>query len=137
MNPTPTGPYFYLYVLNLLLSERFGLNRGVPEKAHAAYLAALQGLRDLGSRTAPTDPGATAAFLGHYEGGYRLTRQGLDLSLHLGPRTLPLGVLPDGTYVVTTGLLVGNEVRLTRDADGTPLIEVVGFETVRRTVGLP
>ncbi|MEU2632615.1 serine hydrolase domain-containing protein, partial [Kitasatospora sp. NPDC007106] len=64
MNPTPTGPYFYLYVLNLLLSERFGLNRGVPEKAHAAYLAALQGLRDLGSRTAPTDPGATAAFLG-------------------------------------------------------------------------
>ncbi|MEW1909359.1 hypothetical protein AB0442_13005 [Kitasatospora sp. NPDC085895] len=95
-----------------------------------------------GAGTAPTDPGATAAFLGHYEGGYRLIRQGLDLSLHLGPRILPLGVLPDGTYpdgtyVVTTGLLVGNEVRPTRGADGTPLVEVVGFETVRRTVGLP
>ncbi|WP_030271651.1 serine hydrolase domain-containing protein [Streptomyces sp. NRRL B-24484] len=137
MNPAPTGPYFHLYVLNLLLGERFGLNRGVPEKVHAAHLAALQGLRDLGSRTAPSDPGATAAFLGHYEGGYRLTRQGLDLSLHLGPRTMPLGVLPDGSYVVTTGLLVGNEVRLTRDADGTPRVEVLGFETVRRTVGLP
>ncbi|MCU7820396.1 hypothetical protein [Kitasatospora sp. DSM 101779] len=42
-----------------------------------------------------------------------------------------------GTYVMTGGLLVGNTVRLTRDADDTPLVEVVGFETVRRTVGLP
>ncbi|MEV8097136.1 serine hydrolase domain-containing protein [Kitasatospora sp. NPDC085879] len=137
MNPTPTGPYFYLYVLNLLLGERFGLNQGVPARAHAAYLAAVDDLRALGNQTRPTDPGATAVFLGHYEGGYLLTRQGLDLSLHLGPRTMPLGILPDGTYVVTSGLLVGNKVRLARDADDTPLIEVVGFETVRRTVGPP
>ncbi|WP_345702117.1 serine hydrolase domain-containing protein [Kitasatospora terrestris] len=135
-NPSPTGPYFYLYVLNLLLSERFGLNKGVPEKVHAAYLAALEDLRALGRRTAPTDPGATAPYLGHYEGGYRLTRNGRDLFLQLGPRTMPLGVLPDGSYVATGGLLVGNEVRLTPDVDGTPRIEVVGFETVRRTVGL-
>ncbi|MET7989101.1 serine hydrolase domain-containing protein [Streptomyces sp. NPDC005281] len=136
MNPTPTGPFFYLYVLNLLLSERFGLNDGVPAKVHAAYLAALEDLRALGRRTAPTDPGATAPYLGHYEGGYRLTRDGRDLNLHLGSRTMPLGVLPDGSYVVTGGLLVENKVHLTRDVDGTPRIEVVGFETVRRTVGL-
>lgn len=135
MNPTPTGPYFYLYVLNLLLSERFGLNNGVPAKAHAAYLAALEDLRALGRQTAPTDPGATAPYLGYYESGYRLTRDGRNLSLHLGPRTLPLGILPDGSYVVTGGLLVGSKVLLTRDVDGTPRIEVVGFETVRRTVG--
>ncbi|MEY2241847.1 serine hydrolase domain-containing protein [Streptomyces sp. BF23-18] len=136
MNPAPTGPYFSLYVLNLLLSERFGLNRGVPAKAHAGSLAALDGLRDLGRRTAPTDPGATAPYLGHYEGGYRLTRDGRDLNLHLGPRTMPLGILPDGSHVVTGGLLVENKVLLTRDVDDTPRLEVVGFETVRRTVGL-
>ncbi len=136
MNPAPTGPFFYLYVLNLLLSERFGLNRGVPAKIHAQYLAALEGLRLLGRQTRPADPAATAPYLGFYEAGYRLTRDGHHLNLHLGPRTMPLGLLPDGTYVMTGGLLVENKVRLTRDPDGTPRIEVVGFETVRRTVGL-
>ncbi|MGV9268335.1 serine hydrolase domain-containing protein [Kitasatospora sp. NPDC003701] len=137
MNPSPTGLYFYLYVLNLLLDERFGLNRGVPAKVHADYLTALQALRDLGERTRPADPAAAAPYLGHYEGGYRLTQDGPDLTLRLGPRTMPLGVLPDGDYVMTGGLLVGNTVRLTRDVDDTPRIEVVGLETVRRTTGLP
>ncbi|MFD8082764.1 serine hydrolase domain-containing protein [Kitasatospora sp. NPDC059722] len=137
MNPSPTGTFFYLYVLNLLLGERFGLNKGVPAKAHAQYLAAVQALRTLGGRTRPTDPTITAPHLGFYEGGYRLTQDGPDLNLRLGPRTMPLGVLPDGTYVMTGGLLVENKVRLTRDADGTPRIEVVQFETVRRTVGPP
>ncbi|MFF8532252.1 hypothetical protein ACF07B_09845 [Streptomyces sp. NPDC015532] len=49
---------------------------------------------------------------------------------------MPLGVLPDGSHVVTGGLLVENKVLLTRDVDDTPRIEVVGFETVRRTVGV-
>ncbi|MEU9137736.1 hypothetical protein AB0D33_17510 [Streptomyces sp. NPDC048404] len=49
---------------------------------------------------------------------------------------MPLGVLPDGSHVVTGGPLVENKVLLTRDVDDTPRIEVVGFETVRRTVGL-
>lgn len=93
-------------------------------------------MRALGRRTFPTDPGATAPYLGHYEGGYRLTRSGLDLFLRLGPRTMPLGVMDDGSYVMTGGLLVGNAVHLTRDVDNTPRIEVVGFETVRRTTGL-
>ncbi|MEU9129839.1 serine hydrolase domain-containing protein [Kitasatospora sp. NPDC048540] len=135
MNPAPTGLFFYLYVLNLLLGERFGLNKGVTAKVHTAYLDALEALRALGSRTFPTDPGATAPYLGHYEGGYRLTRSGPDLSLRLGPRTMPLGVLDDGSYVMTGGPLVGNPVRLGRDVDDTPRIEVVGLETVRRTVG--
>ncbi|WP_042425722.1 serine hydrolase domain-containing protein [Streptacidiphilus anmyonensis] len=135
MNPTVTGPLFYLYVLNLLLSERFGLNDGVPARIHAQYLAALEGLRALGRRTRPTDPATTAPYLGFYEAGYRLTRDGHHLDLRLGPRTMPLAVLPDGTYAVTGGLMVENKVRLTRDSDGTPRLEVVGFETVRRTVG--
>ena len=44
--------------------------------------------------------------------------------------------MPDGSYVVSSGLIVGQTVKLARDADEVAHIEVVGFETVRRTVGL-
>ena len=54
----------------------------------------------------------------------------------LGPRILPLRALPDGTYVASGGLLIQNIVKLDRDADGTPRVELAGLEAVRRTVGL-
>jgi hypothetical protein len=41
--------------------------------------------------------------------------------------------MPDGSYVMSAGFMVGSEVRLARERDGTPHIEIVGAETLRRT----
>ena len=49
MNPGPTGTLLYSYVLNLLLSQRLGLNRGVPDKILGAYETAYSQLLELGS----------------------------------------------------------------------------------------
>ena len=49
---------------------------------------------------------------------------------------LGLTVLPDGSYVMSEGFMVGAAVKLARETDGTPHIEIVGIETVRRTTGL-
>jgi hypothetical protein len=45
-------------------------------------------------------------------------------------------VQPDKSYIIAGGLLVGTAVKLARDTDGIAHIELVGYETVRRTVGL-
>jgi CubicO group peptidase (beta-lactamase class C family) len=135
MNPEPTGLLFYLYVLNVLLSQRFGLNVGVPAKVDEAYRTALGDLRKLGRRARPVDPHAVAPFLGYYEGGYRLLLEGRDLRIRQGSRIMPLRAL-DGGYVMSGGFLVGTRVKLERDSDGVRRMELVGFETVRRTVGL-
>jgi CubicO group peptidase (beta-lactamase class C family) len=136
MNPTPTGIFLYLYALNLLLSERFGLNVGVPAKVDDAYRAAIDDLRRLGRLARPVDPRAVAPFLGYYEAGYRLVPQSSGPRIRLGSRVMPLLAMPDDTYVMSGGLLVGNRVKLHRDSDGVPQMELVGLETVRRTVGL-
>ena len=52
------------------------------------------------------------------------------------PRVIPLQVLPDGSYVMAGGTLVSETVRLAKEADGTPHLELTGIETVRRTTGL-
>jgi CubicO group peptidase (beta-lactamase class C family) len=135
MNPGPTGPLFYLYVLNLLLSERFGLNVGVPAQVDAAYEQAVRDLTALGDQAEPVDRDAVAPYEGHYEGGYEVHLHGRDLLVRLGSRVLPLLAMPDGGYIISDSLLVGVRVNLTRDADGTPRMELVGLETVRRTVG--
>jgi hypothetical protein len=44
--------------------------------------------------------------------------------------------MPDGGYIVSGSLVVGLRVSLIRDADEVPRMELVGLETVRRTVGL-
>ncbi len=135
INPDPTGLFFSLYVLNWLLSQRFGLNVGVPAKVDTAYRAALSDFLKLGRRARPVDPHAIAPFLGYYEGGYRLVFDGHELRVLLGPRNMPLRAL-DGGYIMWGGLLVGTRVNLHRDKDGVARMELVGLETVRRTVGL-
>jgi CubicO group peptidase (beta-lactamase class C family) len=137
MNPNPTGAFFYLYVLNLLLSQRFGLNSGVAAKIDDLHASELARLRTLGRRSRPVDLRAVAPHFGHYEGGYLLEPVRRDLVLRLGSRALPLRTHPDGDYVISGGLLVEVRVKLGRDVDGTPTIELVDLETVRRTVGLP
>jgi CubicO group peptidase (beta-lactamase class C family) len=136
MNPGPTGSFFYTYVLNVLLNQRLSLNLGVPAKALAANAGALDQQRQLGKQAKRVDRKAVSRYLGYYEGGYSLVLDGRDLVLRLGPRVLPLEVMPDGSYVVAGGLLIGAPVRLGVESDGVPHIELVGLETVRRTTGL-
>lgn len=135
INPEPTGFFFYLYVLNLVLNT-LGINHGVPAKVHDAYQGAVRDLRALGHGTRSVDHRAIANWLGNYEGGYRLVFDGREVQIRLGSRILPLRTSPDGHYVISAGLLPGNPVKLDRDTDGVPRIELEGVETVRRTVGL-
>jgi hypothetical protein len=82
---TPTAaPFFYQCVLNLLLSQRFGLNVGGSSKVHDAYKAAVRDLRRLGHRSRPVHPRAVAPFLGYYEGGYRLVIRDRDVRILFG-----------------------------------------------------
>jgi hypothetical protein len=67
MDPQRTGSFFYLYVLNLLLNGRFGLNEGVPAKVQAANAAAVAQLRSLGRENRPVSHRALAQFLGYYK----------------------------------------------------------------------
>jgi CubicO group peptidase (beta-lactamase class C family) len=136
MNPGPTGLLFYPYVLNLLLSERLGLNTGVADKYLALYRSTLNTFTASGAKARQVSEDAVAPYLGYYEGGYSLTRSGRNLRLKLGPRVFPLLVQPDKSYIIAGGLLVGTAVKLARDTDGIAHIELVGYETVRRTVGL-
>ena len=135
MTSGPTGAFWYTYVLNLLLSQRFALNAGVPDKALAENAHWLGVLAGVGRDARPVDLAAVDPYLGFYEGGYSLVRQGRDVQLRIGPRVFPLEVMPDGSYVMSGGFMVGAEVRLARERDGTPHVEIVGAETLRRTVG--
>jgi hypothetical protein len=122
-------------VLDQLLSQRFGLNAAGIPAALDQTAASLAALADLGGRARAVDLKALAPYLGYYEGGWSLVRQGRDIELHLGPRVIPLQVMPDGSYVMTGGPNVGARIRLAREADGTPHVELPGVETVRRTTG--
>jgi hypothetical protein len=135
MTTGPTGAFWYQYVLNLLLSQRFGLNVGVPDKALAENARWLGILADAGKDAKPVDLKAVAPYLGYYEGGYSLVREGRDLQLRIGPRVFPLQVTADGSYVMSAGFMVGVGVKLALERDGTPHVEIVGVETVRRNTG--
>lgn len=136
MDTSGAGLLFYQYALNLLLSQRYGLNKGVPQKVQATYDASISTLRAAGRGARPVNRAAVAPWLGYYEVGYELLMNGLELQLVLGQRPFPLLALPNGNYIASGGLLVGTTVKLSRAVDGVPQIEIVGVETVRRTVGL-
>ena len=131
MNVYPTGSALYSYILNLLLDQRFGINPGVADKALASSDTGLANLAQLGRQTRPVDPRVVEPFLGYYEHDYSLVRDGGQLQLLVGPRRLTLAAMPDGSYVVSDGLLPGNRVNLTLDKDGHRRLEFVDFETVR------
>ena len=131
MNVYPTGSAFYSYILNLLLDQRFGLNPGVADKALASSDTGLANLAQLGRQARPVDPRVVEPFLGYYEHDYSLVRDGGQLQLLIGPRRLTMAAIPDGSYVVSDGLLPGNRVNLTLDKDGHRRLEFVDFETVR------
>jgi CubicO group peptidase (beta-lactamase class C family) len=126
------------YVLNLLLEDRFGLNRGVNETLVGMYRESARQLAALAARAGPVDAGAILSYLGHYERGYRLAFDAAGaLRLHVGSRSIRLLALPDGSYVGAGGWLVGTPVRFSRDPAGVPTMELEGLETVRWLSGPP
>ena len=74
-------------------------------------------------------------YLGQYEGGYSLVRAGRELQLRISSRVMPLQVMPDGSYVMSGGFMLGVGVNLALESDGVPHVEIVDVETVRRTTG--
>ena len=135
MTAAPAGNMFFTYVLNLLLSEQLAINVGVPDKVLAADAAALDTVRQLGRQAGPVDLAAVEPYLGQYEGGYSLVRDGREVQLRISSRVLPLQVMPDGSYVMSGGFMLGVPVNLAVESDGVPHVEIVGVETVRRTTG--
>jgi CubicO group peptidase (beta-lactamase class C family) len=138
LSPTPTGVFFYTYVLNLVLSQFLGLNRDVPANVYDAYRSALEEMRKPGHGSRRVDPRSVASHLGNYEGGYRLVVQRGQVTIRIASRVLPLRATPGGGYIVSDGLIVGTPVALDHDADGIPRMRLEALnETVRRTVGIP
>jgi beta-lactamase class C len=136
IDPQKTGGFFYIYVLSLLLSERFGLNVGVPAKAQAAYDKTISALRKQGAEAHSVDRATVAPWIGYYEGGFQMVLDGPNLELRWGPRVWPIQVLPGGSYIFSGGLFVGTKVDLTRSPDGVPSVELSAIsQTVRRTIG--
>ena len=97
--------------------------------------AALDAVRQLGRQAAPVDLAAVEPYLGQYEGGYSLVREGRELQLRISSRVMPLQVMPDGSYVMSGGFMLGVGVNLALESDGVPHVEIVDVETVRRTIG--
>ena len=115
-----------------MLLNQLGLNRGVPEKLLAATDTILTSIVELGRQSAAVDLKAVEPYLGYYERGYSLVREGRQVQIRLGPRVWPLRQTGDGGYVIAHGVLLRNPVKLSRGVDGTPQVEIVGFETLRR-----
>jgi CubicO group peptidase (beta-lactamase class C family) len=136
MNPSTVGPLFYTAVLDALISERFALNVGVEDKVLTLYDDTISGLEDVWRQSRTVDRATVAPFLGSYQNGYGLAFDGDELQVTNGPRVMPLRAMPDGSYVMSGGFLLGAQVTLTRGPDGSARMELVGIERVQRTVGL-
>jgi beta-lactamase class C len=135
LNPGLTGSLWNLFVLDELLCDRLGLNGAGLAATVTASAGSLATLADLGRQARKVDRKTLEPYLGYYEGGWSLAREGRELHLAIGPRVIPLEVVPDGIYVMTGGPNVGAQIRLAKENDGTPHIERPGVETVRRTTG--
>ena len=136
MGPLPRGLFFSIYVLNLLLEARFGLNAGANKAVVAQYQTAEQHLTDLASQAELVDEAAIAPYLGYYEKGWRLAFDADGtLLLRQSSRAIPLLVMPNGDYVMASGVLPGTAVRFSRDEGGMPWLEIKDIETVRWSSG--
>ena len=76
---------------------------------------------------------AISNYLGYYQRGYVLSFDDDDaLWLHLGRRAFRIMAMPDGAYVVASGLIAGTPVSFATDANGDAWMTVTGNdETVR------
>lgn len=138
VGPMSRGLGFVQYISALLLETLFGFNPGAADDAVAQYRAVAQGLADLAADAEPVDEAAIAPWLGYYERGWQL---GFDpdgsLRLRQSSRSLPLLAMPDGGYVMASGVAPGILVQFSIDAIGMPAMEIQGLETVRWTTANP
>jgi CubicO group peptidase (beta-lactamase class C family) len=136
IGPLPRGLYFAPYVLNLVVNARFGLAAGANDAIASMYQDAEKQFTSLAAQAEPVDPVAVAPYLGYYEKGWRLVFDAAGLlRLRQGSRNIQLLAMPDGSYVMAGGVLPGNLVRLTRDDDDVPWLEIDQIETVRWSSG--
>lgn len=130
--------FFYMYVLNLLLESRVGLNRGVNETVVAVSRDAARQLTNQAAQAHPVDAGAIAPFLGYYERGYRLASDAAGaLRLQLSSRATRVLAMPDGGYVTASDRLAGTAIRFLRDRTGVLVMELESIESVRWPSGPP
>lgn len=136
MAPTPRGLYFAPYVLNLLLENRFGLNRGANTPLIAQYQDAARTLDDIAAQALPVDPVAVAPYLGHYEKGWSLAfdPDGA-LRLRQSSRAIRVMAMPDGSYVMAGGFAAGLPIQLLHDENDVPWLNLPQLERVRWSVG--
>ena len=137
IGPFPHGVSFSgLFVPNLLMTAQFGRNVGGNEGVIAAFQEADQQFTDVAAQAMPVDANAIAPFLGHYEKGWDVAFDADgQLRMHQSSRAIRLLAMPDGSYVMSDGVLPGNPVRLSQNDTGMPWMEITGLETVRWTVG--
>jgi CubicO group peptidase (beta-lactamase class C family) len=136
VGPDARGLSFIQYVSTLLLNMRFGLNQGITDFVIDQYQQARQGLDDLAARAGPVDEAAIAPYLGHYQKGWHLAiDEDGSLRLRLSSRAISLMTMPDGSYVMASGLGVGIPVTFARDVSGIPFMQIADLETVRWLTG--
>jgi CubicO group peptidase (beta-lactamase class C family) len=136
VGPTSRGLYFAPYVLNLLLEARFGLNRGANAALIAQYQDVAQQLDEIAAKALPVDPAEIAPYLGHYEKGWSLAfdPDGA-LRLRQSSRAIRVMAMPDGNYAMAGGFAAGLPLRLFRDENDVPWLDIPDIERVRWTVG--
>ena len=135
MNGIPVGTSLFLYIQNLLLAQRFGLNQGNAEALLTLTDGILADFAALGRQASRPDRKAVASWLGYYEGPFRLAWDGGDLMLSRGSRIANVLALPGGEYVLGSGVLVTTKVKLGRDPDGVPHLDFVNVGTFSRLAG--
>ncbi|MCA9879444.1 MAG: beta-lactamase family protein [Thermomicrobiales bacterium] len=136
MGPLPRGLFFTSYVLNRLLTLRFGLNAGSDAAIIAQYRDMAQQLHDLAAQARPVSPDVVLPYLGFYEKGWRVALAGDGtVRLHQGSRAIPLLALASGDYVMATGQMPGTIVRFSQDESGLRWLEIQDIETVRWSNG--
>ncbi|MCO5223121.1 MAG: beta-lactamase family protein, partial [Thermomicrobiales bacterium] len=108
MMPPSRGLAFIQYVSALLLETSFGLNTGASEMTLAQYRGAAQTLDDLAQTCRLPEWSEIAPWLGHYEKGWLLAfDEDGSLRLRQSSRSIPLVVMPDGSYVMASGIAPG------------------------------
>jgi CubicO group peptidase (beta-lactamase class C family) len=133
----PGAFFFYTYILNLLLSARFGLNVGANDAVVSQYQDTKQKLADKAAHAGPVDKAAIAPYLGYYEHGYQLAFDPAGvLRIRQSARATRVLAIPDGSYVAASGILAGSAVQFSFDGTGNPQMAIEGAETVRWQSGL-
>jgi CubicO group peptidase (beta-lactamase class C family) len=131
------GSSFYPYLLNTLLTTLYGLNEGANEALIATHEAVDQQRQSLAASATAVSKETISPYLGYYERGYVLTFDDQDvLRLNQGRRSFRIMALPDGSYVTASGIISGNPVKFSTDANGDAWLEIEQIETVRWLQGI-